>query len=331
MTRRSLLLVLVVASFVVGRAYADLDLTGASRYVGMGDCGIAVADDAAAVDFNPANLGTMKLLPNMPDRYWDAPGNELDKKLVGAQIIGTGSLAGDTNEGAGYIGGQIVDEVHKKHGFAIGWKEFDTPATESGPHAGESGRTEQVSLGYGHEYYYQHWCWGFSFVHDKTDFAEGVTSALAPPPNVYNHQLANSLQAGGLFWFPQPHTPPIRAGIVIQDLVDNNGGPFLNLGGSVPVSRTLLFAADWNDVFGRAENDVYGRAAVESVNVGAEWAFQRAWRLRAGDANCFQQSHTKNAPTAGVGWLFKKYRVDLAYVAPPAGTDRWAMTGTYTF
>ena len=323
MTRGSFLIAAVFAALVVGRAWADVDLTGASRYVAMGDCGIAVADDAAAIDFNPASLGSMKLLPNMPDRYWQAPGDTLDKKLVGAQVMSTLNLAGDANDAAGYIGGQIVDEVHKKHGFAIGYKEFDTPATEGGPHAGEGGRTEQVSLGYGHEYYYQHWCWGFSFVHDKTDFSEIPVPAVETRATIFNHNLTNTLQAGGLFWFPQPHTPPIRAGIVIQDLVANDGGPYLNLGGSVPVSQTLLFTTDWNDVFGRDE--------LESINVGAEWAFEKAWRLRAGDANVFQQSHTKDAPTAGVGWLFKKYRVDLAYVAPPAGTARWAMTGTYTF
>jgi hypothetical protein len=313
----------LAAACLLVRAHADVDLTGASRYVGMGDCGIAAADDAAAVDFNPANLGVMKLLPNMPGRYWDAPGNTLDTKLVGAQIIGTGSIAGDDNEGAGYVGAQIVDEVHKKHGFAIGWKEFSLPTGSVSGAPDLAPRDEEISLGYGHEYYYQHWSWGCSFVHNNIQRPELLIPAKTPGiPSIFNHRITDSLQAGGLFWFPQPHTSPIRVGVVLQDLLDNNGGPLVNLGALVPVSPTVALATDWNDVFGQV---------MESVNVGAEWAFQPAWRLRVGDQNLCQQAHTKDAPTAGVGWLFKKYRVDLAYVAPPASTDRWTMTGTYTF
>ncbi|NLO73016.1 MAG: hypothetical protein GX100_02755 [candidate division WS1 bacterium] len=311
---RLLMATLLVMSVAVGAAHADLSFTGAARYLGMGNTGIALADDLAAVDYNPANLGVMGIISDMPARYWEAP-TSLDEKLLAGQVLGSASLGGDLDLSAGYVGAMIVDEVHKKHGFSVGWKSYNSPGeVEPLP------KTEDIILGYGHQYYYENWCWGFSYLHSKTT---GVPTNQPPPAAPYRHEIADTLQVGGLTWFAQDQRPDIRAGAVIQDLLNNNGGPFINVGVAVPLSEKLVVAVDWNDIF---------NSDGTSFNVGAEWAFDPAWRLRAGDANVFRQSDTDDAPTVGVGWIHEKWQADLAYVAPPEGRDtQWVVSGSYTF
>jgi hypothetical protein len=318
MSRTIQLLAVLALLLLVSAVHAQIGFDAAARYLGMGNTGIAAANDVSAIDFNPANLGVMEINPmGLPSRYWYSPNGALDEKIIPAQVIGSGSLAGNADLAAGYAGALIADEVHKKHGFAIGWKGFSGPEG-SGPQP----KSESIVLGYGHQYYYENWSWGFSYAHGKTTGIETYLSAAAAP---YTHEITNSLNAGSLFWLPRGAMPTLRAGMVIQDVLGNNVGPLVNIGLSWSGVRNLEVNADYVDLF-ESEGSL--------LNVGAEYRIAPAWCVRLGDINLGRQQGVNDAATVGAGWAQDKWNVDLAYISPPAGVDldkQWVVSGSYEF
>ena len=321
-----LVAVAMILAVAVGTAHAIPNFSASARYLGMGDTGIALADDVSAVDFNPANLGVMSF-PSLdpmvnPDagKYWAKPVPP-GSRVVNAQVMASSALSGAIDLRAGYARVSDIDQIYKKMGLVIGWKAFSVPGDRSVD--GNDPETEQISVGYGHQYFWEHWAWGVSFAHAKTEYPTHPL-AFAAEGSFYNHEITNSMNVGGLFWFPQKNAHPIRAGIVVQDMWGNNDGPIINLGGSMPLlSDKLTVALDYNDLFSTAGS---------MLNVGAEYAVNRDWRVRIGDANLLQQQDISDVFTAGVGWVHNKYKVDLCYLHLPEGLDaEWAASGSYSF
>ncbi|HEY3398895.1 MAG TPA: hypothetical protein VGM19_14665 [Armatimonadota bacterium] len=302
-----IMIVALLATVVLAQAQA-LSSPGTARYLGMGNTGIAVSDDAGAVDYNPANLGTMNIKPSPlgPD-YYQKPG-ELDNKLVFGQAQVTGSIDSSMSLVSTNLGAYIVDEVHKKHGFAVSWRGFDQSDLLS-PYGS---KVESFSLGYGHNYYYTNWAWGASWSHTKTaeDYSQRLVSAAFRLPLGVQ---TNELNLGFQFRFPQPKTTPIKVGFVVEDLLANTGNIKYNVGVSVPVIPTLTVNADYRDL-GNSDDAV--------LNAGVEWRATDKWTLRAGDANWGRQNGLGDTFTMGVGYTQDKWRFDFATLNLPAADWR---------
>lgn len=309
MSRKCLLVVVILLALTVGAAHAEFFFGTSARNLGMGDTGIAGADDVAALDYNPANLGVMDLYTNgTPERYWTPKTEELDRKLLTGQFIGSGSAGGNADLASGYVGALIMDEIHKKAGFSVSWKNYNdlTSNPVDPPQA------EMITFGYGHEFFWDPWTWGFSFSHKRVQAPYDDTR--------------NSLQLGGLLWGREKGLDPAknwRLGLVIQDAFNFSGGPYLNVGGSYPVLANLRVNVDYRDLFDQE---------AATMNVGAEWAPHPDWRVRLGDINVLRQQDVADAVTAGLGWSWKRWNADIAYISVPEGGDpQWVASGSYKF
>jgi hypothetical protein len=294
----------------------------------MGNTGVAGADDVGAVDFNPAELGVMNLYTNgVPQRYWIPKDDKLDAKLITGQFIGSASVGGNLDLGGGIVGAQDIDEIHKKFGVAVSWKNYnDLAENVSNPVNAES-----MTFGYGHEFFWQPWTWGFSFNHTSDEAPlEALASTVRPRASLFAPLPAtssNALQLGGLYWLRQNGQGPernIRFGLVLQDVFNFSGGPYVNLGASVPLlNNAVRVNLDYNDIFG---------TTAPSLNIGAEWAATKDWRVRVGDANLAHQNGAGDSFTAGGGWLWKRWEADVAFANVPDGGDQqWVATGSYKF
>ena len=334
--KRTYIVVLVLALLALGLAAHAQVLGTTARYLGMGLTGIAAADDAGAVDFNPANLGSLNLRPL--DESYNVRPPQLDKPLWMAQGEVTSAVSGDLDFTAFHAAAYYINHVHKKHGFGVSFQTLeggvlgqdglDTEQyqpTESGVPS-----LETFTVGYGHVYHHENWGWGLSLSH-KTAFQPRLVVAGAirpsfinPEPGPAGRHTVNTLQGGLLWRLPQGQKAPIRLGLVVEDLLNDSGvGLQFHVGASVPVGQSLTLNADYLDVTDQVMN---------TVNVGAEYYVTPKWILRVGDANLFETGGSSSVFTAGAGWQTPRWNADLAWLSGLEGLgDELVVSSGYRF
>ncbi len=187
-----------------------------ARYLGMGMTGIAVADDAGALQFNPANLASLDIaLPAAAHPQYDPWAHPWDW-----QVAGSLEVSGDLDYKALHLAGG-----NSQNGYGLGAYWADTMGAD------------EWSVGFGVQQG-ANWSWGLGV---QNLGSGGGSDTL--------------LHAGLLYEVPQEDASyePVRLGLHLQDLTDEtNNGPFFNLGIAVPLARCLredvLLVADWWDV-----------------------------------------------------------------------------------
>ncbi len=243
-----------------------------ARWAGMGGTGIAAANDAAAIDFNPANL------PNM----------EFDSVDMGRPLAWGGTAT---------YGGGDLDELSLKIG-AVG-NEGKWGAGFGYEDVGSSGNSNIWGLGYG-AVCGPRWSWGVSATRDEWKWG-----------------TLTWINTGVLCNIPQPAAPPIKVGLIVSNILEDDGDSRLyNLGVAVPVGDRLLLAADAWDITEEWER---------FFNFGAEFAVAQDWCVRAGQLN--------KDWTMGVGYRKARLSLDAAYLISEKDwrDDQWLVSGSIPF
>lgn len=181
-----------------------------ARFWALGYTGIAAADDAAAIDFNPANFASLDIAPPYrPDeagRPWDW------------QVALSSDVRGDLDlQGINFAG------VNTRNNWGFGAAYYDASIGGWG--------AEYLELGFGASLGDPDWQWGVSAWREdsETSFNVGLL-----------HQCHGR----------NSHAGPIKFGLVVEDVTNEYGdGPWLNAGVAVPlaawVGADVLLSADW--------------------------------------------------------------------------------------
>ena len=250
-----------------------------ARWAGMGGAGIAAANDAAAIDFNPANLANLE--------------------MVGADTSGRMSWGG-----AATWGGGSFEDLSLKIGARS--NQGDWGAGFSFERPSDSGWHDNIwSLGYGARLGSGGSSWGVSAIRDDEFCSCG---------NVHRNTWVN---AGYLHALPQGVAPPIKIGLLITNLLEDENDPrFFNLGVAVPVGEKLLLAADAWDV-----TDEWERF----FNFGAELAVAPDWCVRAGRMDTDW--------TVGAGYRKARLSLDVAFIRADdfLYDNQWLVSGNFPF
>ena len=195
-----------------------------ARYLGMGMTGIAGADDAGALEFNPASLASLRIAsPAAVGSQYDHWTHPWDW-----QVAGSLEVSGDRDYEALHLAGG-----NSQDGYGLGASWADAMGAD------------QWSVGFGVQQG-TNWSWGLGV--QQLDSGGGSDTLL---------------HAGLLYEVPQEDASyePVRLGLYLQDLTDKtNNGPFFNLGIAVPLARYLredvLLTADWWDVSDEIDSTV---------------------------------------------------------------------------
>jgi len=223
MSRISLLA--VVLAVLLGGTVASAQT---ARYWGMGNTGVAAANDAAATGFNPANLAFLDVTPpaGLYSQYdpitqpWDW------------QAAGTVEASGDWDYKAVHFAGRNNQD---DWGIGACWQ--------------EAGPGDSWGLGFGAQAGAR-WGWGLSVEDIDTMGASGDTY----------------FNGGLLYLAPQPDDDPVKLGLYLRDLTDETGsGPLVNLGIAIPLmarlGENMILSADWLDATNEVE--AQGNVGVE--------------------------------------------------------------------
>jgi hypothetical protein len=244
-----------------------------ARWAGMGATGIAAADDAAAIDFNPANLPNMELDGVDMGRplHWGATGT-----------YGTG-FRKDVSLKVGVVGDG------GRWGAGLG---YERPS-------GSGWHDNIWGLGFGARLSNPAWTWGVSATRDQWDS--------------WSYTWIN---AGVVCAIPQPGADPIRAGLLVTNILEDDGDPRMyNLGVAVPLDDRALLAVDYWDA---TDEDWWPH-----WNFGAEVEVDPDWCVRAGLLD--------EDLTLGVGFNAATFDVDVAYVTQDGHEDQWLVSGSMPF
>jgi len=249
-----------------------MNLNTTARWAGMGATGIAAANDAAAIDFNPANL------PNM----------EFDSVDMGGPLTwgGTATYGWGDRDDLGLKVGAVGDGG--KWGAGLG---YERPS-DSGWH------DDIYGLGFGARMSNPGWTWGVSATRDDYDS--------------YSYTWYN---AGVLCSIPQPQGAPIKVGLIMSNILEDDNDPrFYSLGVAVPVGEKILLAADWWDI-----TDEWW----EHYNFGAEVAVAPEWCVRVGRLD--------EDWTMGVGFRKARLHLDAACIKQEHDDNQWLVSGSIPF
>ena len=248
-----------------------------ARWAGMGGAGIAAANDAAAIDFNPANLANL-------------------------DMIGVDGNASLSLGGTATYGGGGDDDISLKIGVrSENWGaglSYERPS-------GSSWHDNIWGLGYGARLGSRGSSWGVSAMRDDNDCYCG---------SIHRRTWVN---AGVLFALPRGVAPPIKIGLLVTDLLEDDNSPrFYNVGVAVPVGEKLLLAADAWDL--TDEWDGF-------FNFGAE--------LAVGPNYCVRAGRLDTDWTVGAGYRKHKFSLDAAYITADdlLYDDQWLVSGSFPF
>ncbi len=247
------------------------DMTTA-RWAGMGGTGIAAANDAAAIDFNPANL------PNM----------QFDSVDMGGPLTwgGTATYGGGMDDDLSLKVGAVGEGG--KWGAGLG---YERPS-------GSGWHSNIYGLGYG-AVCGPRWSWGVSATRDEWD-----------------SRSETWVNAGALYAIPQPQGAPIKVGLIISNILEDNNDPRMyNLGVAVPIGEKILLAADYWDL---TDEDWW-----KHWNCGVEVAVAPEWCVRVGR---FDEDFT----TVGAGFRQGRLSLDAAYIDFP-WEEQWLVSGSIPF
>jgi len=184
-----------------------------ARQMGMGAVGVAAADDAGAINYNPANLASLDIAP--PEGTFDPytrPWNW--------QMAGTAEVGGDLDYWAVHLAG-----TNPQSNWGVG---------ASYQSISPSSSYDWWMVGTGARLGSSNWQWGISVM--DADLYGGDTT----------------FNVGLLYTQQLPAGPPLRIGLTAEDVTDEfNIGPFFNVGVAYPVAvsgnQRLLLAADLLD------------------------------------------------------------------------------------
>jgi len=184
-----------------------------ARQMGMGAVGVAAADDAGAINYNPANLASLSIGP---------PANGYDPYVSpwNWQIAGTAEVSGDLDFWGVHMAG-----TNPQSNWGVGASyQSVSPSSES----------HWWMVGTGAQFGNSNFQWGVSMMDaelygGETTFNVGL---------LYTQQL--------------PDGPPLRIGLTGEDVTDElNIGPLFNVGIAYPLrvssNQQLLLAADLLD------------------------------------------------------------------------------------
>jgi hypothetical protein len=293
--------------------YAD---SATARWMGMGCTGIAAANDEGALDFNPANLATMKLGkkcdPSATDwegslTWGDGSFNELSEKIGVVRPCDNWGAAVSYEHASGSAG-------------AIPLSAAISPAAEY-----ESGWTDNIfQAGYGHKISGTGLSVGASVLSWSGNLGEIVGDGVAPADDGRSFSGDTLTNLGVLYEFPMHNLPPLRVGAVWQNIFSQIAfthtevSPF-DAGIAIPVCPGLTLAADALDVT---------KTYAPADSVGAEYCMKDGLSLRAGD-------YVGNF-TAGAGYRKDNWRLDVAYDRDvdnyfSDNAAQWTVTGSVRF
>ncbi len=210
--------VLLLASSVAFAQYTTTVLAEGialvpARQMGMGGVGVAAADDAGAINYNPANLASLDIAP-------PASGYDPYAKPWNWQIAGTAEVSGDLDFWGAHLAG-----TNPQSNWGIG---------ASYQSISPSGSYDWWLVGVGARLGGSNWQWGISVM--DADLYGGDTT----------------FNVGLLYAQQLPGGPPLRIGLTAEDVSDEfNVGPFFNIGVAYPLmvsgNQQLLLAADLLD------------------------------------------------------------------------------------
>ena len=184
-----------------------------ARQMGMGGVGVAAADDAGAINYNPANLASLNIAP---------PAGQYDPytRPWNWQLAGTAEVGGELDFWAAHLAGS-----NPQSNWGVG---------ASFQSISESSSYDWWLAGAGAQLGGSNWQWGVSVM--DADIYGGETT--------FNVGLLHTRQL--------PAGPPLRVGLTVEDVTDElNVGPFFNVGVAYPLmvsgDQQLLLAADLLD------------------------------------------------------------------------------------
>lgn len=222
-----------------------------ARYWGMGGAGIATANDAGAVEYNPANLGALPFAP-VASGYGYGAG----PAMWNWDVAGTIELSGDMD-----------------------YKAFDFATTNGNVGIGGSWESADLgwALGFGTGIGETNWNWGLSLAHmmDETIFNAGLLYTM---PQVDRPPLKLGLVAGDL---TDKLELAVGAGIPLGDQggvlaldatnLTGEGDVVFNAGVELPVAQNVVARAGMADL---------GDGSYLTLGLGyagESWAVDAAW------------------------------------------------------
>ena len=184
-----------------------------ARQMGMGGVGVAAADDAGAINYNPANLASLNIGP---------PANGYDPYVSAWnwQIAGTAEVGGELDFWAAHLAG---NDPQSNWGVGASYQSISP-----------SGSYDWWLAGVGAQLGGSNWQWGVSVM--DGDLYSGETT----------------FNVGLLYTQQLPAGPPLRVGLTVEDVTGEfYEGPFFNVGVAYPLrvsgDQQLLLAADLLD------------------------------------------------------------------------------------
>jgi len=266
-----------------------------ARWLAQGGAGTAGADDAAAIDFNPANLAWFS-------QSLTARGYEPTGKPWVSELAGTSELSGGLDLWGGLYAGAPGEESGKHWGVSVGGTKSNLV-----PRAPLEARGVQLGGGYA----WGRWAAGLSVTrfHAEGDVVP-VDGGYLPGQFEMTETKWN---VGVSHSIPQEDKPPIRLGAVARDVTGaiEDVGTTYCLGLSWPLSEGTTLNFDWTDMTNELQ---------ERLNFGLETRIGRGpCRFRIGVMNFTEINGAEAIGTVGLGHQAGRWTVDYAYLNLPAG------------
>ena len=295
--------VAVLIVLLVGFAYGD-DFTGA-RPLGMGRTFVGVADDANAIEWNPAGIASFQYLcavAGFNREFWGISGDNIGTGYVGIANQYRDLFAYGVSWR--YFFSDVYSENHFKIAFArrFGWKNKGF----LGKHPLSLGLAIRLqNTGYNEDNFVDNPDEPVS-IRDDNVFANGTS------------KWGFSLDAGVLFKLTKKIALGVSASNILQpnmSLENSSDGKTsmqLRFGASYAFNRDFLVAAD-----GRYFNE---GSAVISPHFGVEkWFYKHSIAIRGGYDMDFRDGVSPDELTFGLGWRLNKewaLQIDYAFLYP---------------
>ena len=319
-----------------GQISPTLTVGTTARYSGMGEAGLALANDAGALDLNPAGLAlqsTPYLAPGSGAPAWGGPSPSGPALMTAQPGPGQSGMAGQVMA-SDELGSNLHYDAFHYAGFSqgqpFGWGAAYRHASYGGNDysdwvIGGAWRAPSDRLSFGAAYSHVDLSYATTFgaINSDADLAGGSSTSR----DIFN---------GGLIYLePVGWTSvPVRWGAVLD--VGTHFEPIWSAGVAVPVNNRGGLVADWVDVFNQYDS---------VLNLGAEyWLGDRYnWAVRLGLADIGGNSHGGavaldgvaatdpssstvssvggNRWTAGASYLLQAWQFDLSWEQAKSPVD----------
>lgn len=296
-SRTMILFVSAALALIAVGAYAQQGMVvgATARWLAQGGAGTAGANDAAAIDFNPANLAWF----NESREDW---GDEPWGKRWVSELSGTSELSGGLDLWGVLYAGAPAAESGRQWGVSVGGTK-----TNLVPRAPLEARGIQVGGGHA----WGRWAAGLGVIRFH---AEGDVIPVGGTYLPGHFELTETKwNLGVSHSIPQEGKGPIRLGAVARDITGaiEDVGTTYCLGVSWPLSEGTTLNFDWTDMTNELQ---------ERLNFGLETRIGRSpCRFRIGVMNFTEINGADAISTVGLGHQAGRWSVDYAYINLPAG------------